>query len=432
MEPKISNYFKSKKYSSLRIAQNLFAKRNDSVQAINASIGNISLETHPKIKQRLFALNSKESPFKNGVIKYSETKGLEETNLAFLEILKASNCETRNLYTQVTDGASSGMEIVILGVSDKKSKPIMVIEPIYPNYLEFAKRLNRKIVSYTRNIKERNGFEKINFNKLEKIIKKEKPNALIIIPYDNPTGSFMRQKEIDKIALLAIKYNIWLISDEAYREIIYTKDKISSIWKIDTKKILGINGRRISIESASKVWNACGLRVGAIITDNIYLHQKMVAENSTNLCPNVIGQYVFSILKNEKKQEFKKWFNKQRIYYKKNILEFTKNIKKSIPNIIISKPESSIYCVLDFKKITPKDFDAEKFMLFCAEKGKVSIKNKKYTLLFSHMKDFYLQKNKKMGSKQVRLSFVEEKGKIKIIPKILKELLNIYLSKKIS
>jgi aspartate aminotransferase len=55
----------------------------------------------------------------------------------------------------------------------------------------------------------------------------------------------------------------------------------------------GIQGRRISIETASKVWNACGLRIGALVTDNVDFYQQSVAENTAGLCSNVIGQHIF-------------------------------------------------------------------------------------------------------------------------------------------
>ena len=95
-------------------------------------------------------------------------------------------------------------------------------------------------------------------------------------------------------ASLCVKYNLWIISDEAYRELAYEKGKeTSSIWTLTNKDVPGIEGRRISLETASKVWNACGLRIGAIITDNALCYEKSVAEYTANLSANTLGQYIF-------------------------------------------------------------------------------------------------------------------------------------------
>jgi len=82
-------------------------------------------------------------------------------------------------------------------------------------------------------------------------------------------------------------------ADEAYRELYYVEgSELVSIWGITDKEVPGIEGRRIGIETASKVWNACGLRIGALITDNPKFNNRSVAEYTANLCANAIGQYI--------------------------------------------------------------------------------------------------------------------------------------------
>ena len=78
----------------------------------------------------------------------------------------------------------------------------------------------------------------------------------------------------------------------------------------------GITGRRISIETAVKVWNACGLRIGALVTDNEEFHARAVAENTASLCSNVIGQYIFGALADESHADLQAWYAKQREYYR--------------------------------------------------------------------------------------------------------------------
>src|SRR5207249_10405356 len=77
-------------------------------------------------------------------------------------------------------------------------------------------------------------------------------DALPIFPYDNPTGQFFPQETLNQLGSFCVKHNLWMISDEAYRELFYTKGKTSSIWGIGEKEVPGITGRRISIERSEE------------------------------------------------------------------------------------------------------------------------------------------------------------------------------------
>ena len=85
------------------------------------------------------------------------------------------------------------------------------------------------------------------------MIQNENPGALLIIPNDNPTGQFLNQQQLIDLAKICVKHNIWMVSDEAYRQLYYGEDGSSSVWKISEENVPGIAGTRISIESASKV-----------------------------------------------------------------------------------------------------------------------------------------------------------------------------------
>ena len=125
----------------------------------------------------------------------------------------------------------------------------------------------------------------------------------------------MSQNAIIEIAKMCVEEDIWLISDEAYRNIYYTNNGPTSIWNISNKVVPGIKGRRISIESVSKVWNACGLRIGALVTDSEVMFDKVRSEYTANLCANVIGQYIFGAIANLSPREIIDWYKMQREYY---------------------------------------------------------------------------------------------------------------------
>ena len=130
---------------------------------------------------------------------------------------------------------------------------------------------------------------------------------------------------------------MWMVSDEAYRELFYDENsELVSIWGITDADVPGIEGRRISIETASKVWNACGLRIGALITDNAEFNNRSVAEYTANLCANVIGQYIFGALAHESKEQIAGWCKGIREYYKEIMFNVYNGLKNR--NLVLSFP----------------------------------------------------------------------------------------------
>ena len=429
---KISNHFQSKEPSVIRLAQIEFTKRPDknNVKAINVAIGNVSLPMHPAMQERLNLLNKK-SPFKNGVIKYSPSIGFEETNQAFLNIIEASGLNTKNLYSQITDGSSLAMMLVLLGTCgsiEEEQKPFLVIDPAYTNYKSMAERLGVPIISVNRKLQEDGKFVLPNITEIEEIIKQENPNAILVIPYDNPTGQFINHESMIGLAKLCVNYNMWMVSDEAYRELYYGDEKMSSIWGITEEEVPGINGRRICLDSSSKVWNACGLRVGALITDNQEFHKRSLNEFTANLCAPVPSQYIFGALAHVGHKELQEWFKKQRDYYKSLLIDVTDSFKKILSNIIISKPEASIYSVVDVRKIVKPNFNALDFVMYCAKKGKVDIDGSPTTLLVSPMIGFYnTQEGKEKQAKtQMRIAYVETPENMRKVPELFSKLLQQY------
>ncbi|MBU1974876.1 MAG: aminotransferase class I/II-fold pyridoxal phosphate-dependent enzyme [Nanoarchaeota archaeon] len=429
----ISEHFKSRQPSAIRLAQLEFLKRKDGAKAVNVAIGNVSLPMHPAMQERMFNLK-KDSPFKDGVVKYSATPGYEETNQAFLNIIASSGFNTEGLYSQITDGGSQAMELVIVGTAGPagtKEKPFMLIDAAYANYNALAKRTGRATVSIRRHLEEHGKFRIPDISEIEAIIQKHNPGAMLVIPYDNPTGHFYDHKTMVELAKLCVKYDMWMISDEAYRELHYIDHETVSVWGLTDKEILGIQGRRISIETSSKVWNACGLRIGALVTDNEKFHEKAVAENTAALCSNVIGQYIFGALAHENHTDLKDWYDKQRSYYKRMLTVFTETMKKKLPGVIVSSPDASIYSVIDVRNLVKQNFKSVDFVLYCAQKGKVMVDEEATTLLVAPMSGFYssVEGEKNPGDTQFRIAYVLTPSDMQKVPGLFAELFNQYNSK---
>ncbi|WP_312814068.1 aminotransferase class I/II-fold pyridoxal phosphate-dependent enzyme [Sedimentibacter sp.] len=429
-KPIMSAHFESRVPSDVRLAQMKYAERKVKPEAvINIGIGNVSLPTNPAMMNRMFNLDAPESPFNKGVIRYTATGGFDETQEAFKNILKCEGFDTSNLHVTVTDGGSTGMELLIMGVcgpAGTDEKPLMMIDPAYTNYISFAERVGRKTVTVKRHLNEDGKFSLPELNKIEEVIKANNPGALLVIPYDNPTGQLYDKETLKALAELCVKYNLWMVSDEAYRELYYVEgSELVSIWGITDKDVPGIEGRRISIETASKVWNACGLRIGAVVTDSAEFNNRCAAEYTANLCANAIGQYIFGALAHESKEQIASWCKELRNYYGDTIKKVSKGLKDLEPGLIISSPDASIYTVIDVRNVVKPGFDAIEFVLYCAGEGAVEIDGVQTTLLVAPMKGFYdiAKGQSNPGSTQFRISYVESPETMMKVPELFVKLL---------
>ena len=440
---KVSSFFESIKSSCLRNAQILFEKRTEQERrrgervtiAINAAIGNVSLKTHPKMLERY--LNPMDEELRNGVWKYCDTQGRELCNKAFINVVRSFLKEGNNpeIYSLIDAGGSNIMKIVMLGVCGEpgtSDRPLLIVDPTYTNYKSIGKEIGRSVISITRVLQENGEFTDVPVEIVEESVKKYKPGGLLIIPYDNPSGRLMRQEVINEYARICVENGVFLISDEAYRGLYYTDDPAPTIWNVTDREVPGIEEAkiRISIETMSKVFNACGLRMGALLTDNEYFYNKAVAANTTYLCPSVVDQHIVEVLAEESKEEIQNWISQQREYYRRILKKLYDDFRKVLPGIIVSLPEASIYSVVDVRNIAKDDFSAEDFVTFCATEGAVDINGEKMTLLVSPMSGFYNTKTgeKNPGETQMRIACVLKEEEMNLVPTLFAELFKQYES----
>jgi len=424
---KLSHHFINRSPSSIRRAQIKFNQRKDkeSIDVINLAIGNISMPIYPAMRERLMELGTER--FSDGIIKYTPTPGIDEARNAFLNILTAEGLDASSIFSMVTDGGSAAMELMLLGVcGPSSSRPLLILDPTYTNYTEFSKRLSIPTISTTRVIDQNGEFTKINAKEIEALVIKHNAAGILFIPYDNPTGQFLSQEFILKIAEIAVKHDIWLISDEAYRSMFYKDEIPSSVWSLSEKTVKGITGRRISIESASKVWNACGLRIGGLLTDNKEFHEKAISEYTANLCANALGQEIFGAMASEPHENIRKWQYNQREYYRSLLFDLKNEFQNQIPGLIVTQPEAAIYFILDFKNLVDDNFHAKHFIDYCATKGKVDLNGKFHTLLLAPMSGFYI--DEKVGKCQLRVAMVDTPDRMRLAPKLLSKLFTDYVN----
>lgn len=181
----------------------------------------------------------------------------------------------------VTTGGSEAVYFAFMTCLDPGDE-IIVPEPAYANYSAFAIVAGAEIKSISAKIEE--GFALPPIEEFEKLIT-PRTKAIMICNPNNPTGYLYTQAEMDSIAYLVKKYDLYLFSDEVYREFCYTGAPYISAFHLD-----GIEQNVILIDSVSKRYSECGIRVGALITKNEAVRKNVMKFCQARLSPPLIGQ----------------------------------------------------------------------------------------------------------------------------------------------
>jgi len=423
-------FFKEEQASAIRRASMAIRQRlleGEALKVADGSIGNLERSMHPAVLHRFLnpAMNKE---FAKGIVKYSSSIGEEETNRAFLNIIASSGFSTEGLYSQITSGGSQAMVLSLLGTcgyfSDGSDRPLLMFGPVYTNYPSFLRRMGLPGVAMNRTLDANGKFNFPSYQAIEDKVIQSNASSMLLISYDNPTGQLYTREQMIELCKICVRHGLWIISDEAYRELYYVGEKPISIWDITEEDVPGITGRRISIESASKVWKICGFRIGALVTDNPEFHRQAVAVSTAELCPPTNNQWYFGALAEESHDALNAYYEEERAYYRSMLFPFAENLKKAVPELIVSQPESSIYLTIDGKNLPGGKFDMSDFIMFSAEHGNIN----NWTIALSMLDDFYpnVAREENPGVPQARVAFVKEPEVMAMIPETLPELLNQY------
>lgn len=280
---------------------------------------------------------------------YSSSEGFSDTQLAFKEYYSSLGIPLEEKNILITTGGSEGILYTMMAVADP-GEEILTFEPFYANYQTFATMAGLTIKPIT--LKVEDGFKLPPQNTLESNIT-PKTRAIIIANPDNPTGKIYKRQELEALCNLALEHNLFLISDETYREFAYGENKHYSLLEFQEAR-----DRVIIPDSASKRFNICGARIGAVISHNEEVLETVLKFGQARLAPPTLGQIgVIPLLRDSKKytdpfvEEFKA---RTSIVY---------DSLKDVPGVVINKPEGAFYI---FVKLPVKD--SENFCRFLLEK----------------------------------------------------------------
>lgn len=280
------------------------------------------------------------SNYKEKIVKYSESEGIISLRETFINNYKKWDIDLSVDDILITQGGSEAVLFSILSTCDPDDE-ILVAEPFYSNYNSFAKICGAKIVPFLTKIED-------NFHlpKKEEILSKISPKTKCILLCNpvNPTGTVYTKEELQMICGIAKENDLFIISDEVYREFVFEGSTFVSMMHFED-----VSDRVILVDSISKHYSACGARIGLVATKNHELKMQMLKLCQSRLCASTIEQYAAANLINTMDSYISEVKNQ---YLDRRDLMF--EYLKDIPGVVCSKPEGAIYI---FAKLPIDDCD---------------------------------------------------------------------------
>lgn len=333
----------------------------------------------PDIETPLAALEAvRKSDFK--ILEYSHSAGNESYRRKLVEYYRSVNINVDHNEIIVTTGGSEAILFGFMSCLDAGDE-IIIPEPFYANYNGFAVASGVIVKPVTSNIET--GFALPPIEEFEKLIT-AKTKAIIICNPNNPTGYLYARDEMEVLKTIIKKHNLYLFSDEAYREFCYEGQHYSAM------QLLGAEDNVILIDTISKRYSACGARIGALITHNKEVLQTVLKFAQSRLSPPGFGQILGEAAIDLPSDYFKK--TKEEYRLRRDTLVKRLN---DITGVFCPNPGGAFYTMASL----PVD-DAGVFCQWLLE----SFSYKNATLMLAPGTGFY--STDKLGKNEVRIAYV--------------------------
>ncbi len=306
----------------------------------------------------------------------------------------------------ITTGGSEAVLFAFLACLNPGDE-IIVPEPAYANYMAFAISAGATIRPVVSTIEE--GFALPHINEIEKLITPRTKGILICNP-NNPSGYLYTRSEMNQIRDLVKKHNLFLFSDEVYREFIYTGSPYISAFHLE-----GIENNVVLIDSVSKRYSECGIRIGALITKNRKVHEAVMKFCQARLSPPLLGQIVAEASLDAPRDYAIHTY--EEFIERRNCLIDGLN---KIPGVYSPIPMGAFYTVARLPIDDSDKFCAWLLSDFCYE-GQ--------TVMLAPASGFYTDEGR--GRDEVRISYTICKPELKMALKVLSEALKVYPGRKL-
>ncbi len=344
--------------------------------------------------------------FNEKVLKYTYSQGIPELIDAIVRYYKKHDIIFDNEDILITNGGSEALLFTLITVADPGDE-VLIPEPFYTNYNGFAYAADIKPRAITTKASE--GFHLPSKEEIIKLIT-PKTKAILFSNPGNPTGVVYSPEEIQMIAEIAKEYNLFIISDEVYREFIYDGLSYTSIANINDTK-----DRVIIIDSISKRFSACGARIGSIASKNSDLISHILKLCQGRLCAPTLEQVgaieLYSLPEKYFEDTIREYQKRRDIVY---------SALQEIPGVTCERPTGAFYIVAKL----PVE-DAEEFLIWLLKD--FNIDNE--TVMLAPAEGFYATSG--LGRDEVRIAYILNENDLKKAMNILKGAIESYPHKKI-
>jgi len=354
----------------------------------------------PDIKTPELALQAIHG-FSDKVVEYSHSAGFESYRIGLANYYQNLGIDANQNDIIVTTGGSEALLFALNSCLDNGDE-IIIPEPFYANYNGFSTSAGVKIKPIATNIN--NGFALPAIEEFEKLIT---PNtkAILICNPGNPTGYLYSKQELETLRDIVIKHDLFLIADEVYREFAYDGNEHYSVLNIK-----GLEQNAIVIDSTSKRYSMCGIRVGCIVSKNKELMATAMKFAQARLSPPTFGQIAGeAALKTDSS-----YFTEVSAEYVSRRDVLVEGLNK-IEGVICPKPTGAFYAIAQL----PVD-DADKFAQWLLEDFDLDGE----TIMVAPAAGFYSTPN--TGTNQVRIAYVLNKESLQKSIDILAAALKVY------
>ena len=376
-----------------KLAPLAVAAKKEGVKVYHLNIGQPDLPTPQKGLDALKAVTRK-------TLEYSPSEGYPGLREKLVNYYKKYGVEIKADEIIITCGGSEAILLGLLTCLDPDDEIIMV-EPGYANYISFAKTAHIKVKTVTSRIED--GFKLPPVEAFEEAIT-PRTKAILLCNPSNPTGYVYTPEELQKIKEIVIRHDLFLFSDEVYREFVYNGKPYTSAMQ------LGIPENVIMIDSVSKRYSECGIRIGMLVTHNKQVHDTVMKFCQARLSPPLLGQIVAEASIEGTEEYSKECFDE----YKARRDFFIKGLNE-IPGVYSPMPEGAFYTVASL----PVE-DAEDFCRWLLTDFRLDGE----TVMMAPAAGFYSTPG--LGKNQVRMAYVLKEEDLAKALKVLRAALEAY------
>lgn len=364
------------------------------IKVYHLNIGQPDLPSPPQAFEALKNIDLK-------LFEYSPSDGLPSLRRKLAEYYHRFNIDVTADDIIITSGGSEAVLFAFMACLDPGDE-IIVPEPSYANYMAFAISAGARIVTVPSSIET--GFALPSVEEFEKLITPRTKGILICNP-NNPTGYLYTQREMDALRDIVKRHDLFLFSDEVYREFCYTGAPYISAFHLP-----GIEEQVVLIDSVSKRYSECGIRIGALITKNPEVRKAVMKFCQARLSPPLLGQIVAEASIDATPEYMLMTYND---YVDRR--KFLIDGLNRIPGVYSPIPMGAFYTVVSL----PVD-DADRFCRWCLEEFSFE----GATVFMAPASGFYSTPGR--GKNEVRMAYVLNRDDLGHALRVLAEALKAY------